>query len=109
VAASRLFTIKESFVKQVVLSGGIGNGRFRFEKDFLADKKTINAFVSVGAVIHPQASVFADWAGQDLAVGLSLVPSKAFPIIVTPTIADLTGQNGRDPRVTVGFGVGLRF
>jgi hypothetical protein len=109
VAASRVLSFPESPFKQVTISGGIGNGRFRFEKDLLADKKTINFFASAGATIHEQASVFADWGGQDLTVGLSLVPIKAFPIIVTPAIADLTGQNGRDPRFTLGFGIGMRF
>jgi hypothetical protein len=109
VAASRVLSFPESPFKQVTISGGIGNGRFRFEKDLLADKSTINFFASAGATVHEQASIFADWGGQDLTVGLSLVPIKAFPIIVTPAIADLTGQNGRDPRFTLGFGIGMRF
>ncbi|MBM3908852.1 MAG: hypothetical protein FJ363_12365 [Gemmatimonadetes bacterium] len=109
VAATRVLSFPESPFKQVTLSGGIGNGRFRFEKDLMADKSTINFFASAGATIHEQASVFADWGGQDLTVGLSLVPIKAFPIILTPAIADLTGQNGRDPRFSLGFGIGMRF
>ena len=109
VAGTKIFSMPESFFKQVTVSAGIGNGRFRFEKDFLKDKKTVNAFASVGATIHEQASVFADWGGQDLAIGLSLVPIKAFPVILTPAIADITGQNGRDPRFTLGFGIGMHF
>jgi hypothetical protein len=109
VAATRVLSFSDSPVKQLTISGGVGNGRFRFEKDFLADKSTINFFASAGATFHPQASAFADWGGQDLTVGLSLVPIKAFPVIVTPAITDLTGQNGRDPRFTLGFGIGMRF
>jgi len=109
VAGTKIFSVSQSFFKQVTVSAGIGNGRFRFEKDFLKDKKTVNAFASVGAAFHEQASAFADWGGQDLAVGLSLVPIKAFPVIITPAIADLTGQNGRDPRFTLGFGIGMHF
>jgi hypothetical protein len=110
VAASKAIAMPEgSVVQQVTLSGGLGNGRFRFEKDALADRKTVNVFASVGAQLHPQASVLADWSGQDLALGLSLVPIKAFPVIITPAITDLTGQNGNDPRFVMGFGIGMRF
>jgi hypothetical protein len=109
VAGTKIYSMNESFFKQLTVSAGIGNGRFRFEKDFLKDKKTVNAFASIGATFHDQASVFADWGGQDLAVGLSLVPIKAFPVIITPAIADLTGQNGRTPRFTLGFGIGMHF
>ncbi|HEY3287977.1 MAG TPA: hypothetical protein VGJ96_12745 [Gemmatimonadaceae bacterium] len=109
VAATRVLSFPESPLKQVTVSGGIGNGRFRFEKDFMEDKKTVNFFGSVGAQFHAQASAFADWGGQDLAVGLSLVPIKAFPVIITPAITDLTGANGNDPRFTLGFGIGMRF
>jgi hypothetical protein len=109
VAGTKMFSMPESFFKQVTVSAGIGNGRFRFEKDFLKDKKTVNAFGSIGATFHEQVSAFADWGGQDLAVGLSLVPIKAFPVIITPAIADLTGQNGRTARFTLGFGIGMHF
>ncbi len=95
--------------KNLTLSGGLGNGRFRFEKDALADKSTVNFFGSVGLQVHKQASVLADWGGQDLTLGLSFVPIPAFPIIITPAIADVTGQNGNDPRFTLGFGIGMRF
>jgi len=95
--------------KSLTMSGGVGNGRFRFEKDALADKKTINFFGSVGVQVHEKASVFADWGGQDLTLGLSFVPIKEFPIILTPAIADVTGRNGNDPRFTMGFGIGMRF
>jgi len=109
VAATRVLSFPNSPLKQVTLSGGIGNGRFRFQKDFEADKSTINFFASAGATFHEQASVFADWGGQDLTVGLSLVPIKAFPVILTPAIADLTGQHGNDPRSSLGFGIGVKF
>lgn len=108
-AASKVLWPKSGPISQWTLSGGVGNGRFRFEKDALKDQKTINFFGSVGAQFHPQASVIADWSGQDLAVGLSVVPIKQFPVIITPAIADLTGQNGNDPRFTLGFGLGIRF
>ncbi len=109
VAGTRVLSFPESYFKQVTISGGIGNGRFRFEKDARKDKKTVNFFASAGAQLHEQASVFGDWGGQDFTVGLSLVPIKAFPVILTPAVADLTGQNGNDPRFTLGFGIGMKF
>jgi len=109
VAATQVLSFPQSLFKQVTLSGGVGNGRFRFEKDVIAKREMVNFFGSAGVQLLQQASVFADWGGQDLAVGLSLVPVKAFPLILTPTIADVTRQNGNNPRATLGFGIGMRF
>jgi hypothetical protein len=95
--------------KAVTMSGGVGNGRFRFQNDQIADKKTVNVFGSIGVQFIDQASAFADWGGQDLSLGLSVVPIKAFPIVITPAIADVTGRNGNSARFTMGFGIGMRF
>ncbi len=109
VAGSKVIRPSSGFIQQISLSGGIGNGRFRFEKDVRKDNKTVNLFASAGFQVHEKLSVLADWGGQDLTLGVSMVPFKAFPVIITPAVADLTGQNGNDPRFTLGFGIGMKF
>lgn len=109
IAASQVLQPTSGPFSLVTIGGGVGNGRFRFEKDQVADNKTVNVFASVGAQFHEQASVLLDWSGQDLAAGLSVVPFTAFPVILTPTLNNLTGQNGNDIRFSLGFGIGMRF
>lgn len=109
IAASKVLQLQSGPFSLVTVSGGAGNGRFRFEKDQVADNKTVNVFASVGAQFHEQASVLLDWGGQDLAAGFSVVPLKAFPVIITPTFNNLTGQNGNDIRFSLGFGIGMKF
>lgn len=105
VAASKVVP-GTGWFKQATFSAGVGNGRFRFRKDQQEDNKTVNAFASVGLTLHDQFSVLADWGGPDLAVGVSVVPFKAFPVILTPTLADLTSSN---KRFSLGAGIGMKF
>ena len=111
VAASKVAVLQGSgnFFRAVTFSAGLGNGRFRYEEDFLADKQTVNTFGSVGVLVHPQFSAIADWSGQDLALAASIVPLKAFPIILTPALVDVVGTAGNGARFTLGAGIGMRF
>lgn len=96
-------------VKSLTVSGGLGNGRIRFLKDQQKDNSTMNAFFSAGAQLHPQFSVLADWSGPDLAAGVSFVPFTKFPVIISPTFTNLTGQDGASAAFSLGFGIGMRF
>lgn len=93
----------------LTISAGAGNGRFRTEDDVKADKKTINAFGSVGVRVIEPASVVADWSGQDLTLALSIVPFRSLPLVITPALADVTGTAGDGARFTIGAGMGFKF
>jgi hypothetical protein len=110
--ASKVFRSPSSdveWLKAITVSGGIGNGRFRTVGDVSNGNKTVNVFGSVAALVHEQVSIIGDYTGQDINVGLSLVPFKKFPISVTPALADLTGTASKSPRLIVGVGVGMHF
>ena len=111
VAASKVAVLPGSgnLFRAITFSAGLGNGRFRFEDDFNANKQTVNAFGSAALLVHPQFSAIADWSGQDLALAASIVPIKAFPIILTPALVDITGTAGNGARFTLGAGIGMRF
>lgn len=111
VVASKVIGLSSSngYFKALTVSGGIGNGRFRFQKDVLNDKKTVNAFGSAGLLIVDQLSAIADWTGQDLTLGASIVPFKKFPFILTPALADVTGTASDKVRFIMGAGIGIRF
>ncbi len=93
----------------LTVSAGIGNGRFRSEDDFNRDEGTVNFFGSAGLRVIEQASVIADWTGQDLTVGASIVPFRNLPIVITPAVADITGSAGDGARFILGVGFSRSF
>jgi hypothetical protein len=110
--ASKVFQSPSSdmeWLKAITVSAGIGNGRYRTVGDVSNGNKTVNVFGSVAALVHEQVSIIGDYTGQDINVGLSIVPFKKFPISVTPALADLTGTASKSPRLIVGVGIGMHF
>jgi hypothetical protein len=102
--------------RALTLSAGVGNQDFRLERDVRAGNKTVGFFGSAALRILDQFSVIVDWPGQDLNVGVSIVPFKFFPLIITPAIVDLTGTAGTyqrpeavRPRFQLGVGTSLKF
>lgn len=110
--ASKVFLPPEEWAglfKALTLSGGVGNGRFRFLNDVIADKSTVNVFGAASLMFIDQLSAIADWTGQDLNVGVSIVPFKAFPVVFTPAIADVTQTATSKARFILGVGIGMHF
>jgi len=102
--------------KSLTLSVGAGNETFRTESDIRTDDKTIGVFGSAALRLMDQIAVIVDWPGQDLNVGVSVVPFKNFPLVLTPAIVDVTGQAGTfntpqavRPRFSLGAGMAFRF
>jgi hypothetical protein len=93
----------------VTLSAGVGNGRFQTEKAFLAGKKGVNAFGSAGVRVLSPVSLIANWTGQDLTLGASIVPFVRLPLFITPAFADLTGSAGDGARFILGVGLDFSF
>jgi hypothetical protein len=93
-----------------VVTLGVGNGRFRSEEADLDDRETVNVFGAVGVRVARAVSVAADWTGQDVNAGVSIMPLRGVPLVVTPAMADLLGTAGDGPRfiLSVGYGVGFR-
>lgn len=98
------------FFGSLALNVGVGNSRFFSQQD-LARGRTggVNAFGSVGVRLMPRASLIIDWTGQDLVAGLSLVPFRSSPLILSLGAADLTRRAGDGPRFITGLGAGLRL
>lgn len=108
----------------VTLTLGAGDGRFRSERDVAFNEgdtvgydgdvkyhrgKTFNPFASVGLRVAEPISVIADWYGQDLAIGVSVVPFARIPLVITPAITDVTRTAGDGARFTLGAGLGFSF
>jgi hypothetical protein len=98
-----------AWLKAITVSAGVGNGRFRTAADVRKDNKTVNAFGSLALLVHEQVSLIGDYTGQDLNVGMSIVPFKKFPVAITPALVDLTGTASKSARFTIGAGIGMHF
>lgn len=102
----------DSAFSRVAISGGIGNGQFRTEDDFLNDRDSVNVFGSLAVRVARPVSLITEWTGQDLAIGLSISPFKNIPITITPALRDIAGAGDGARFVlgtAIGFGFGGRF
>ena len=93
----------------LTVSAGAGNGRFQREAAFYARENHLNPFGSVGLRVIPAMSVIADWTGQDLMLGASIVPFSRIPFFITPSVADVTGSAGDGARFVMGLGLDFDF
>ncbi|MCT7987959.1 hypothetical protein [Laspinema olomoucense] len=106
---TKVFRFKENSAEplsQLTVSLGVGGGRYRSEDDVINDNNTIGIFSSVGLRVAEQISLIADWTGQDLFLGASIVPFKDLPVVITPAFADVTNNAGDGARFILGIGYG---
>jgi hypothetical protein len=110
VAATKLFQLKpdasDSF-SRLAVTVGAGTGRFQPTRTLIEGRTIVTPFASVALKISPAASVIAEWGGQDFGVGLSWVPFRNLPIVLTPAIRDIFGPDATKPRFVMGFGLSL--
>ncbi|GAB4276826.1 MAG: hypothetical protein Fur0025_02340 [Oscillatoriaceae cyanobacterium] len=109
---SKIFRLQDSAAdpfSRLSVSVGLGNGRFRSEDDRRNDKDTVNVFGNVSMRVLEPMSVFADWTGQDLNLGFSVMPFRNFPIVITPALQDVTGNAGDGTRFSISVGTSYRF
>jgi len=99
----------ESPFSSITLSAGIGNGRFQTEKAFYDGRRGVNAFGSIGVRVLSPVSLLADWTGQDLMLGASIIPFVRVPLFIAPAIADVTGRAGDGARFVLGIGMNFNF
>jgi hypothetical protein len=98
--------IREPF-SRLTLTAGAGSGRFRSLGQVNRSAFGIGAFGSIALRALPNTSLITEWTGQDLAMGMSIVPFRNIPLVITPAIRDLAGRNVGSPRFVVGLGGSL--
>jgi hypothetical protein len=105
----RLQDSVEKPLSRLYLSAGIGNGIFRSEDDINDENETVGVFGSAALRVAEPVNVIAEWTGQDLTLGVSFVPFKTVPLVVTPAITDVTNNAGDGARFILGIGYGFSF
>lgn len=109
---SKVFRLRENSsdpFSRLTASVGLGGGRFRSEDDIEDKEGSTNVFGSVGVQVVEPVTLIANWTGQDLYLGASIVPIQGVPLVITPAVADVTGNAGDEPRFILGIGYGLSF
>jgi len=99
----------DAFLSRITLSAGVGNGRFQKERAFYENRRGVNGFGSVGVRVFKPIALLADWTGQDLMLGASIVPFRRLPLFITPAYADVTGSAGDGARFVIGVGFDYSF
>lgn len=98
-----------SFFSRVALTAGVGNGQFQTIEDFEEDSDDFNPFGSIAVRVAQPVSVITEWTGQDLAVGLSIVPIEDLAWVITPAFRDIAGDDVDEARFVVGTGISFQF
>ena len=109
---TKLFRLQKSTetpFSQLYVSVGVGSGQFRSELDIQNDRNSIDAFGSIAVRVVEPVSAIAEWTGQDLTVGLSVVPFQNLPLVITPAVTDITGTSGDGNRFILGVGYLISF
>ncbi|NET06187.1 MAG: hypothetical protein F6K16_16075 [Symploca sp. SIO2B6] len=109
---SKRFALKQDRTKsfsELHVSAGIGGGQFRSESDIDDGVDSVGGFGSIALRIIEPVSAIAEWTGQDLTVGLSVVPFRQIPLVIAPAITDLTGTAGDGSRFILGVGYGFSW
>jgi hypothetical protein len=96
---------------------GVGGGRFRSISDINTLQGTVNVFGSVAVRVLEPVSLIADWNGQTLSLGASFKPFRDIPLVITPGLTDIVGDNTNGTRFnglnglrfTLGVGYGIYF
>lgn len=80
------------------ISAGLGNGRFRPPKKFDRNDNGFDfyPFGSAAVQLLPRVNGIAEWTGQDVSLGLSLVPFRKFPAAITFAFVDVFGNAEED-------------
>lgn len=88
---------------------GVGGGQFRSESDINEGNETIGVFGSLAVKVIQPVGFVAEWSGQDLTIGVPVVPFRKIPVVVVPAITDVTGEAGDGTRLIFGLGYTYSF
>lgn len=93
-------------LRGVTVTFGVGDGRFNSMENVRQGTNNLSIFGSLGVRLTPEFSMFGTWAGQDLNVGISVVPFEQLPLVVTPTVVNATGTAMSGRRIGGSIGIG---
>jgi len=94
---------------EIFTTVGVGGGQFRSEFNIDNDNDNIGVFGSLAVKIIQPVGLVTEWTGQDLTIGIPLVPFRRLPLVIIPALTDITGSAGDGTRFVVGLGYTFSF
>lgn len=94
---------------EIYASVGIGGGQFRLEDDIDDGVESVGVFGSLAVRVIEPINLITEWTGQDLTIGVSVVPFRNIPLVIVPAVTDVTGAAGDGGRVILGVGYSISF
>jgi hypothetical protein len=109
-AATRQMNIRDARTfYNATFNFGIGNGRFQ-AADAYADGKTgIGVFFSSAIRVNEWSAAILDYTGAQANLALSFAPFESLPLVITPSMNDITGAAGDRARLSLGAGMSWKY
>lgn len=109
-AGTRVLQVREAATfNRATINLGIGNGRFQSAADFAAGETGIGFFLSSSINLNEWSSAIIDYTGAQTNLALSFAPFKTLPIVITPSMNDITGEAGDKARLALGAGMSWKY
>ncbi|AFY43908.1 hypothetical protein [Nostoc sp. PCC 7107] len=109
--ATKIFRTQDNLnspFSRVALTVGVGSGQFRTEDAVANGDDNINIFGNIAVRVAKPASFIVEWSGQDLGIGVSVIPFHNIPFVITPALRDITGA-GDGTRFVLGTAFSFQF
>lgn len=109
---TKRFSLRENvnqFFSEIYVSAGFGSGQFRSESEINQNINSVGVFGSFAVRAAEPVNAIAEWSGQDLTIGLSIIPFRNIPFVITPAVTDITGKAGDGSRFILGVGYLISF
>jgi hypothetical protein len=101
---SRVFSLGDrATFSTMMVTLGVGDGRFQSEEDFWLGKNRWKVFGSAAVRVARPVSLIAEWTGQDVLLATSITPLRNHRLGITLGYTDITGSAGDGTRLVLGM------
>jgi hypothetical protein len=110
--ATKRFKLRQDRTKpfsELFTTVGVGGGQFRSESNINEGNENVGVFGSLAVKVIQPIGFVAEWSGQDLTLGIPIVPIRKVPLVIVPSITDITGSAGDGTRFVLGLGYSFSF
>ncbi|MEM6612827.1 MAG: hypothetical protein AAF652_11365 [Cyanobacteria bacterium P01_C01_bin.72] len=94
---------------EIYTTVGVGGGQFRTESNINSGNENVGVFGSLAVKAAQPVGLVAEWTGQDLTIGLPVIPFRRLPLVIVPAVTDITGSAGDGARFVVGLGYSFSY
>jgi hypothetical protein len=111
IAATQVRMMREgqSTFNQMTFNLGLGTGRFQSADAFADGESGVGVFAGAALRINWFSSAIVDYTGAAVNLAASFTPSRTLPLVITPSINDLSGAAGDAGRLALGVGFSWKY